>query len=238
MSIFMETKPINHIAVIPDGNRRWARKRGLSPWEGHREGMKRFREVKDAIFKLGIPYFTFWGASYDNLAKRAKMEVGVLISLFKKELKNELKTKHFIRDETRVRIIGQWNEIVKDGELKGLVDELESASSKFSKNNFTFLIGYDGRKEMTEAIEKIREKREKMPVDYDLVKKNMWTGELPPVDYVVRTGGEPHWSAGFMMWLTANSQFYFTEKHWPAFGEKELQEALKEYARRERRFGK
>ncbi len=227
-----------HLVAIPDGNRRWARGKGLHPWEGHREGMKRFREVKSAVFAAGIPYFTFWGASYDNLTKRAKMEVKVLVSLFKKELEEELKKKDFVRDETRVRILGEWDEIIKDKKLKGLVDKLEHESAGFSKNNFTFLIGYDGRREMAEAIKKLQISKFKSQIDYDVVKSALWTGELPPVDFVIRTGGEPHWSAGFMMWLTANSQFYFTEKCWPAFGEKELKVALRDYARRGRRFGK
>ena len=91
---------------------------------------------------------------------------------------------------------------------------------------------------MAEAIHKIKDKREKIKADYDMIKSALWTRELPMVDVVIRTGGEPHWSAGFMMWHTAYSQFYFTEKFWPDFDEKEFKKALTDYARRERRFGK
>lgn len=227
-----------HLVAIPDGNRRWARERELVPWDGHREGMRRFREVKEAVFKRGIPYFTFWGASYDNLTKRTKMEVRVLVSLFKQEVQHELKSKQYVEDEARVRILGEWREIIKDSKLEKMVDELESDSKKFSKNNFTLLLGYDGKREMLNAFNKIKNQRLKVTTDYDDVKRELWTGELPPVDFVIRTGGEPHWSAGFMMWLTADSQFYFTEKFWPSFGEKELNTALREYEKRGRRFGK
>lgn len=226
----------NHLVAIPDGNRRWAKDRGLPPWNGHREGMKRFREIKEAVFKRGIPYFTFWGASYDNLTKRTKGEVRVLVSLFKQELKNELKTKSYERDEVRVRILGEWNEIIGDKELKRMADELMARSAKFSKRNFTFLIGYDGRREMLDAIGRIGKQGKK--IDYENVKSCLWTGDLPPVDLVIRTGGEPHWSAGFMMWLTTDSQFVFDETRWPSFDEGRLKRALRDYARRGRRFGK
>lgn len=231
-----EKKQPNHLVAIPDGNRRWARERGLVPYEGHNEGIKRFHEVKDAAFRAGISYFTFWATSYDNLTKRSRIEVRVLVSNFKKELKSQLKSKQYEKDETRVRIRGLWREVIKDKSLYDLADELEKKSSAFSKHNLTILFGYDGKREMIKAIEKLKKDRAG-ELDYEKVKNALWTGDLPPVDFIIRTGGEPHWSAGFMMWLASDSQLYFTETYWPSFGEKELKKALLEYSKRGRRFG-
>ena len=227
-----------HIAVIPDGNRRWARARRLSPWEGHREGVKRFREVSEVAWQSGVPYFTFWAGSEENLLERSRIEVRFLVSLLKNELRRQLASRETEEKQIRFRLIGRWREILKDKKLNDLAEKLEEKTKNFVKCHLTILFGYDGRREMAEAIHKIKDKREKIKADYDMIKSALWTRELPMVDVVLRTGGEPHWSAGFMMWHTAYSQFYFTEKFWPDFDEKEFKKALTDYARRERRFGK
>jgi len=223
-----------HLVAIPDGNRRWAKERGLVPWEGHREGVKKFWEVCEEAFDMGVPYFTFWAASEDNLKKRSRIEVKFLVLLLKKEVFDKSLFARLEKDEMRLRVFGRWNEILKDKKLEETIRDLEKKTAKFEKHNLTILFGYDGKREMIEAIEALRRTKE---INYEKVKQSLWTGDLPPVDYVIRTGGEPHWSAGFMMWLTADSQFYFTEKLWPDFGEKELHKALEEYSLRERRMG-
>lgn len=223
-----------HLAVIPDGNRRWAKERGLAPWEGHREGVKRSREVYESAFETGISCFTFWAASEDNLIKRSRIEVKFLIMLLKNELSKKGLYKKLSDQEVRVRIIGRWNEILKDKALARVVRGLEEKTAEFKKHNLTILFGYDGKREMMEVIESLKGERN---LDYEKVKSRLWTGDLPPVDFVIRTGGEPHWSAGFMMWLTADSQFYFTPKLWPDFEKEELHKALEEYSSRERRMG-
>lgn len=259
-----------HVAVIPDGNRRWARERGLVPWEGHREGARRFREVSEAAFRMGIPYFTFWAASEDNLTKRSRVEVKFLVSLFRETLENKKLLEGLKKNDTRVRVIGRWNEILKDKKLAESIAEIEEKTGTFEKHRLTVLFGYDGRREMLEAIanllnyspSKQRESRDfqkSEPQSYpflrqaqdkpgsgnnfgtinpQFLKAHLWTSDLPEVDLVIRTGGEPHWSAGFMMWLCADSQFYFTEKYWPDFDKEEFKKALADYKSRERRFGK
>lgn len=229
-------KQPTHLAIIPDGNRRWAREHGFLPGKGHREGILRFRELRDAIWRRGIPYFTFWAASEDNLIKRSRAEVRLLILLMRRELERELKLREFEEKEVRLRVVGRWHEILRDRSLKELVDELEEASSRFTKNHLTILFGYDGKREMIEAMKKINADSHTR-VDAVTLEQALWTHDLPPVDLVIRTGGEPHWSAGFMMWHTANSQFYFTSAYWPAFDEHTLILALKEYTERDRRFG-
>lgn len=229
-------KQPTHLAIIPDGNRRWAREHGFLPGRGHHEGVLRFHELRDAVWRRGIPYFTFWAASEDNLVKRNRAEVRLLVSLMRRELERELKLREFETKETRLRIVGRWHEILKDRSLKELIDKLEKESSGFTKNHLTILFGYDGKQEMLEAIKKIAADPPAR-IDAAALEQALWTRNLPPVDLVIRTGGEPHWSAGFMMWHTANSQFHFTSTYWPAFDEHALTLALKEYTERDRRFG-
>lgn len=225
-----------HLAIIPDGNRRWARARRLPPWEGHREGAKRFREIVTAVFDAGIPYFTFWGGSEDNF-KRDPQEVRKLLSFASRELKRQLKTGNFTRRQVQVRFLGRWREFLqKEPELRRILKTIQDQTKGFKNRRLTILLAYDGRREMLEAFNKLR--RSKKPANFETLKKYLWTGGLPDVDLVIRTGGEPHWSAGFMMWLTANSQFYFSKKFWPDFDKSQLQKALADYATRERRFGR
>lgn len=224
----------HHIAIIPDGNRRWAKAQRLNPWDGHTEGVKRFWDIADYAYELGVPNITFWGASYDNLKKRSKLEVAFLLRLMRQEL-SDPKIRHKIMEtKPRLQMLGEWREFVKDKKTLQTIESLIEESSQFTKHNVTILFGYDGQREMLAAINNVKSEN----VTDEELRKNLWTGELPDVDLVVRTGGEPHWSAGFMMWHTANSQFYFTETLWPDFKHQQLKKALDEYERRERRLGK
>lgn len=225
-----------HVALIPDGNRRWAKARGLQPWLGHRGGVVRFEEAVEAAFASGVGFLTFWAASLDNLRKRSKREIAFLVMLLKHELGKNDFVKKLQAKEIRFRFIGQWRSFLRDNGLNSRVEALEKRTAEFSRRQLTILFAYDGIQETLDAIRRLI-KEKPLPVDYAALKARLWTGGLPPVDLVIRTGGEPHWSAGFMMWLTANSQFYFTKRLWPEFGAKELKRALEDYASRQRRFG-
>jgi undecaprenyl diphosphate synthase len=227
-----------HLVLIPDGNRRWAKVKGLAPWEGHRRGIHIFYGLSAAAFRFGIPYVTLWAASEDNLTKRDPVEVKFLLTFIKNYLREELKTKRFIKEEISLQVLGRWGEILKDPELNHLIDQLADQTKSFTKHHLTILLAYDGKREMLEAIKKICSEKSPDEINYQTVKERLWTGGLPAVDFVVRTGGEPHWSAGLMMWLTTDSQFYFTPTFWPDFDQKELQRALLDYSQRERRLGK
>jgi undecaprenyl diphosphate synthase len=227
----------NHIAIIPDGNRRWAKAHKILVWKGHKKGAERFHEVSDMIFKHPIPYLTFWAASEDNLKKRSGREIQFLVSLLKNWLQKELDEKEFVKSETKFRFIGRWKSILPNHtELETLVCRLEEQTNHFKKHNLTILFGYDGQREMIEAIKQLQ-KRRITEVDNASLREALWTGVLPPVDLVIRTGGEPHWSAGFMMWQTANAQFAFTQTLWPEFKRTELEAILEDFSKRERRFG-
>jgi undecaprenyl diphosphate synthase len=229
-----------HIAIIPDGNRRWARSRGLPAGEGHRRGVRQFHEIMDEAFLRGIPRLTFWAASEDNLVKRSRLEVKLLVTLLRNELLSREFRERLVRDKVHVRFVGRWNEILHDAGLAKEIRAAEAETAHFTDSCLTILFGYDGRKEMAAAIGKLA--RSKKTVSVDAIGRALWTGFLPPVDLVIRTGEEQagwtHWSSGFMMWLTAQSQFYFTKTFWPGFGVAEFSKALKEFGERERRMGR
>ena len=229
-----------HIAIIPDGNRRWAKSHGLPAGEGHRRGVKKFHEIIDEAFLRGVPCLTFWAASEDNLIKRSRLEVKLLVTLLQNELASEEFQKRLIKDKVSVRFVGRWNEILHDAGLSNAIHDIEQKTAQFQESHLTILFGYDGRREMAEAVKEIARSGEK--ASFDAIKSALSTGFLPPVDLVIRTGEEQvgwtHWSSGFMMWLTAQSQFYFTKTFWPGFSTKEFNQALAEYSERERRFGK
>ena len=228
-----------HIVIIPDGNRRWARKQGLKPWVGHREGLSRFDELAEESFKLGISYFSFWGLSVDNIKNRSKKEIDFLLDIFEENLKKLLKDKKVHEKKIRIRVLGFWKKFFPKS-LCQLIDKVMKVTKDYDKFNLSLFLAYNGTDEMLEAIKQIvKESRKdfKLKITPNLIEKNLFTKDLPPVDYLIRTGGEPHLSAGFMMWSIANTQFYFTKTYFPDFGKKELQKAIKRYQRRERRMG-
>lgn len=226
----------NHVALIPDGNRRWAKSQGLVPTAGHEEGIKRFWELSEYLFKKGVEHVTFWGASSDNLRKRTPLEVQFLAFIAKTKSADSKLMEEFVKNEIKVRVIGKWDEILKDSDLAKSIANMESKTEHFTKRTLTVLFGYSGVEEMLDAIPKLNNTDQTL--SYEDVKDSLSTGFLPEVDLVIRTGGEPHWSAGFMMWHTANSQFYFTETLWPAFKTEQLELALADFSKRGRRMGK
>ena len=226
---------LRHLAIIPDGNRRWAKERGLSSWKGHDEGSKKIEEIIKEAASLGIEYLTFWIASRDNLAKRSKGEVGFLYELFQKAFEALLKNKKIYEEDVKVRIIGFWKNSVPK-KLENSISQLIEATKSHKSKHLSFLFDYDGLSEMIEGI-KLITKNSQSEINYNTVRQKLVTSELPPIDLVIRTGGEPHNSAGFMMWHTAYSQYYFTPTFFPSFGKRELKKAVKDYYNRDRRFG-
>ncbi|HLC44610.1 MAG: di-trans,poly-cis-decaprenylcistransferase [Candidatus Doudnabacteria bacterium RIFCSPHIGHO2_01_FULL_50_11] len=231
-----DSKAPLHFAVIPDGNRRWAKSRGLKPWLGHKSALERFQEVFETAYDAGTRYLTFWAGSEDNLRKRDAMEVKFLVEYMADVLTNEANVRSLVERRTRARIIGRWHDIVPNTRLKEAIETLEQRTKEFSDSYLTILFGYDGKSEMLAAVGKLRD--DNIAVTAEALKTRLWTGFLPPVDLVLRTGGEPHWSAGFMMWLTADSQFFFTDMLWPEVTRQTIKDIFADYAGRGRRFGK
>lgn len=224
-----------HVAIIPDGNRRWAKQEGVNYTRAYAAGGAATHVIIEEAFRSGVEYLTFWAASEDNLTKRPVAETKILLALIRRELANILKNDSIITHKVRVRVFGRFRELLKDAKVNELVRELESRTKHFSDHNLTVLLGYDGKREMVEAMKLIQ--RNNAKPSNEEIESSLWTRELPPVDLVIRTGGEPHSSAGFMMWLTANSELYFTKFFWPSFNAKEFQRALADYSTRRRMLG-
>jgi tritrans,polycis-undecaprenyl-diphosphate synthase [geranylgeranyl-diphosphate specific] len=234
----METGKLNHVAVIPDGNRRWAKKRNILPWQGHLAGVKIIGKILEEALRLKIPYFTIWAGSFDNLTKRADTEIKFLFKLYEEYFLKLAKDKKVHQNEVRVNIIGRWKEISPKG-TKIAIEKLINETKNYRKNFLTVLVAYNGVDEMADAIERIANKprANDEKITPELIKNNLWTKNLPPVDLLIRTGGEPHNSNGFMMWHTTDSQYYFTKTLWPDFSNLEFKKTIEEYRKKERRFG-
>lgn len=228
----------NHLAIIPDGNRRWAKEKGLHPWDGHEEGAKKVEELIKYALKKDIKCLTFWGSSMDNLKKRPIQEKRALLDIYKRYFTKMLTNPDIDEQEARVSFIGRWEEQFPDS-LKSILYAIAEKTKKYEKKMLNFMLAYNGDDDMVQAMQKVHDKCVAgVRVTADILKQNLMTADLPPVDYLVRTGGDIHLSAGFMMWDVANAQLYFAEKKFPDFGDRELEQALEEYSRRQRRFGK
>ncbi len=228
-----------HIAVIPDGNRRWAKSHILSGLEGHTKGYEIFKNIKDEAFNRGVEYFSFWAMSEDNIKKRDSAEVSYLFKLLSDGLDELVADKRIQAGEASFSCIGNFRALFP----KELVEKIDNIEGKFRKPDARFhlqlMLAYNGGSEMREAVKAIaREGVEADSITDETIRSHLWSRELPPVDLVIRSGGEPHLSAGFMMWLTQNSQLYFTQTLWPDFSSEEFSKALAEYEARERRYGK
>lgn len=227
-----------HLVIIPDGNRRWATLRGLAPWEGHEAGAKNTEKLIREARRLGVKEISFWGSSLENLAKRPLPESRALLRIYETYFKKLLTSEDIHKDEARIRFIGHWEEQFPES-LKSVLRECLAATKQYSRHFLNFFLAYSGDDEMRLAFERVAQSlRPGETVTDQMIKDNLMTKEMPPVDLLIRTGGEPHLSAGFMMWDMANTQLHFSDKLYPDFDETALQEALVDYNERERRYGK
>jgi undecaprenyl diphosphate synthase len=224
---------LQHIAIIPDGNRRWAKKNSLKAIMGHEKGVDAFEKILEKSIELKIPYFTFWGASFDNLTKRPKNEINNLLKIFHKQFERLLKEERIDKEQVKIRVIGRFKEVLPK-ETIDLIDQCTQKTKNYNKYNLTLLLAYNGTDEIIDCIKNI-----KGEVTEEKIKQNLWTHDLPPVDFVIRTGAleDPHNSAGFMMWDTAYSQLYFTKTLFPEFTTKKFEIAIDNYKQRKRRKG-
>lgn len=197
-----------------------------------------------AALDLKIPCFTFWGSSLDNVVKRPTAEVKFLFKLFEQYFKKIAKNKEIHQNRVKINVFGRWNELFPEG-LKKAIKEAIEKTKNYKNHQLTFLMAYSGKDEMTSAIQGIAKSTLRRgsgrEIDGDLIKKNLWTKNLPAVDLVIRTGGEAnwsHWSAGLMMWDTSDSQFYSTETLYPDFSVEEFKKAIEKYSQTERRMGR
>lgn len=224
-----------HVLIIPDGNRRWARARKKLPHLGHLEGARISGKILKEALNLGVPAVTMWGASVSNIQKRSRVEVAFLSKIFKIYFEKLLKEADIKNYDVRIRFLGKWKELLPKS-LCAIIQKCIDVTKMHTRHSLTFLLGYNGTDEMRSAIENIS-RNPAQKITEEVIKKNLWTKDLPPVDLVIRTGGEPHLSTGVMMWDLAEARLYFTETLWPDFSPEEFKKAIEEYARTEKRLG-
>lgn len=223
-----------HIVLFPDGNRRWARKRGVVAEEGHSAGRENFKRILAHCEKRGVKVLTVFGFSTENW-KRSKEEVNFLMRLFEEGLSNKEDIEQFQRAGVRIKIIGQKEKLAKS--LQKVIKEIEALTKNNKKFHLNLAVSYGGQWDILQVVRRIiKDRVPSEKVTKELFGSYLSTAGLPPPDLVIRVGGEKRLS-NFLLWQAAYSELYFSEKLWPDFNERDLDIALEEYARRERRFG-
>jgi len=226
-----------HLAIIMDGNGRWAKERGKMRVFGHESGVRAVRNTVESAAKIGIKYLTLYAFSTENW-KRPKMEVDTLMRLLVSSLKKELKTLH--ENDIRLNAIGRINTLPKRA-MSELEDVIEQTRNNKSMT-LTLALSYGSREELTTAFKALASKVKNniispANIDETIINNHLYTHDLPDVDLLIRTSGEYRIS-NFLLWQIAYAELYFSEVFWPDFSEQHLIEALKDYQNRERRFGK
>ena len=218
-----------HVVIIPDGNRRWAKERGLQAWQGHQEGVRRTKELLKSANKHGLSHMTFWCFSTENWS-RSKDEVTWLMSTFVK-LVRELGSS-LVKEKIGFRHLGRKDRISKD--LLKELQNVEEKTAQFTDRKFALALDYGGRDEITRAVAKLNKLNK--PTDEQSISEELDTSGFPDPDLIIRTSGEQRIS-GMMPWQGVYSELYFTPVHFPDFTDTEFAYALEEYAARNRRFG-
>ncbi|MFD2915689.1 isoprenyl transferase [Psychroserpens luteus] len=226
-----------HVAIIMDGNGRWAKKQGLLRVIGHENGTKSVRDVIEASAEIGIKNLTLYAFSTENW-KRPKLEVQTLMKLLVKSLKKEIKT---LQDNNiKLSAIGNLNDLPKNAH-KELLEVIEKTKDN-THMTLTLALSYGSREEIVNVIKELTYKVKNNiisieSIDESIINKHLYTQNLPDVDLLIRTSGE-HRISNFLLWQIAYAELYFTDILWPDFKKKDLYEALVNYQKRERRFGK
>lgn len=223
---------LKHLAIILDGNRRWARERGLPTFEGHRVGYERIKDVSRWCLERNIKILTVYAFSTENW-NRSKEEVKYLMTLMNKAFSEELEELNKLG--FKINIIGSRDRISKT--IKKNIEKIENETKNNKKAILNICFNYGGRLEIVEAVKKIVEEGiEVEKINEELIGKYIWFKGQPEPDLIVRTSGEKRLS-GFLTWTSVYSELYFPRCYWPDFDEKELDKAIKEFERRNRRFG-
>ena len=226
-----------HLAIIMDGNGRWAKQKGLLRALGHENGTKSVRVTVESCAKLGIENLTLYAFSTENW-NRPKLEVDTLMKLLINSLKNELKT--LTENRIRLHAIGNLDLLPKSAQ-KELLEVIETTKNN-SRMTLTLALSYGSREEIISAVKQISDKVKNNiisidSIDESIINQHLYTQNLPEVDLLIRTSGE-HRISNFLLWQIAYAELYFTPILWPDFKEEDLYEAIISYQKRERRFGK
>jgi len=237
-------KKITHIAIIPDGNRRWAKNMGKDTIEGHKVGIEKIEEVAKWAHEHKIKHITFWGFSTDN-NKRSKEEVEELMKLFefkfedlKKRVQNMLKNEKEKLPKIRVKFYGNIESLPNN--LINKIREVENSTKNNDEVYVNILLNYGGKDEFFECVKSVAEDYKKgkiSEINENEIMKRLWTGELPNPDIIIRTSGEARLS-GLLPLQSGYSELFFVYKLWPEFSKEDFEIILDDFNNRNRRFGK
>ena len=225
----------NHIAIILDGNCRWAKKRGMPRSFGHVKGCENLEDICEVAKELGVKYLTVYAFSTENW-KRSKEEVDGLMKLFRNYLKKCIKISQ--KNNMRVKVIGDITAF--DSDIQESIEKLEDFSKDFTDLHFQIALNYGSRDEITRAVNRMLEDQKagklETPVSEDTISGYLDTAGLPDPDLMIRTSGELRLS-NYLLWQLTYSEFYFTDVPWPDFKKEELVKAIEKYNERDRRYG-
>jgi len=232
MSETQQTPPLKHVAVIMDGNGRWAKDRGLPRSAGHRAGVEAARTIITECRKLGIEYLTLYAFSRENWS-RPKEEISFLFDLLVRFLKQEQKT--LLEQSIRLHVLGKWQELPFT--VRQVVKQTLAATKQCDQMVLNVALNYSGREEILEACRNLlRQGASPDQLDEEGFSSQLYTAGQPDPDLLIRTSGELRIS-NYLTFQTAYTELYFTSTYWPDFNEQSLREALADYGRRRRRFG-
>ena len=225
-----------HVAIILDGNGRWAKAKGMPRNYGHAQGSKNVERICEEAWRLGIKYLTVYAFSTENW-NRPQDEVDALMNLLRRYMKTCLTTAS--KNDMKVRVIGDITRL--DEDIRSRILELEEATKNNGGLNFQIAINYGSRDELVRGIRRLAQdcvdnKRDPAEITEAVIERYLDTHGIPDPDLLIRTSGEQRLS-NFLLWQLAYTEFYFTDVHWPAFTKEELIKAIEQYNKRDRRFG-
>lgn len=229
-----------HIAIILDGNRRWASGRLLNPWTGHHQGADKTEDLLDWCLELGVKSITLYAFSTENF-QRSSQEVGEIMKIAEEKLHEILDNKRIHKHKVRVKVIGRIGLLPKS--VQEMVKRVEEATKDYDKHFLNVALAYGGRAEIVDATKKIARKVENGELNPEEIDEKVFEGHLYTAymskqdpDLVIRTSGEERLS-GFLLWQCAYSELYFLDVYWPDFRRIDLLRTVRTYQRRKRRFG-
>ena len=228
----MEENRLKHVGIIMDGNRRWARAKGLPTILGHREGVKAVERTLTAAIKLGIPCVSLYAFSTENW-NRPKTEVLGLMGLLK--YYTRLKLEELRKENVRVRFAGNLSSLSED--IRQILYDAEEKTRNNDSMQLVVCLNYGGRQEILDAVNRMIGDGVSQPVTEELFRSYLYLPDIPDPDLLIRTSGELRMS-NFWLWQGSYSEYYFTDKLWPDFGGQDLEMAVADFYRRERRYGK
>ena len=228
-----------HVSIIMDGNRRFAWNNSSKTAVGHSEGKEKLKEVMDWVLDLGVPYFTVYALSTENISERDSEELEILYDLYVSGL-DEISVDPRIHGRgVRVQVVGRLDMLPQ--RVKESIENAESVTSRYTDFTFTVCLAYGGREEIVDAVKSVAADHASGDLDIDSINsseitKRMYAAELPDPDLVIRTSGEERIS-NFLLWQIAYSELHFTDVFWPSFSKSDLYEAIESYQYRRRRYG-